>query len=501
MADDLARASSRGVFVTLGGFVSRSLLQLGSVVVLSRLLTPEDFGLIAMIMAIVGVADLVRDFGLTGAILQRKNIAKPEWQGLAWLSTGFGLLLGILLAAGAPLVAALYNEPRLVPLTLALAPTLLLNGLSAPIQARIQRDLRFSTLASIEVMHMLVGVALAIGAALLGWGAWALVVQSGAGQIYRMVALCVASPPSFGRLRITRDVVDIVQVGRDLLGMQLLNYASRNVDNVLIGNQLGPATLGQYSRAYSLFLLPMQQLNATIGRVAVPILSRLQDDPERYRRYIRAGSRVIGYFTVPVYAVLAAVAAPLIRTLLGEKWDEAAVLFSILSIAGVAQAMGNMQGWIYLTLGRTRTQFVFFLITRPLIVAGFAVGLWLDGVRGLAWAYSLLSMVLLIPGYHYALRGSHVRWRDVFGPMLRPTVITPLCFATAWAAVQANPTQPALIQLILGSLAGFAPLAASLAVPAFRRDFLAVIEYAKKARERPPRPQAKDPLGGIDGEA
>jgi len=485
--DELAHRSSRGVFVTFGGFVSRTLTQLGSVVILARLLAPEDFGLLAMIMSVVGVVDLIRDFGLTGAILQRREIEETDWRGLMWLSLAVGLGLTVLVAASAPLIAWLYNEPRLILITLVISPTLLINGLLAPVQARVQRELRFSTLASIEVMSMVSGVTLAIVTATLGWGVWSLVVQAGVAQVYRMVALWVASPPSFGRPHIPKGVFSIVMVGGDLLGVQLLNYASRNVDNILIGNRLGPEALGQYTRAYSLFLLPMQQLNATIGRVAIPVLSRLQDDHDRYRRYIHGGSRVIGYVTVPVYAVLAAVSQPLILTLLGDGWQDAATVFSILAVAGIAQSMGNMQGWLFLTLNRTKTQLVFFLVTRPIIVLGFFVGLWWNGVEGLALVYGLISLVLLVPGYHYAIRGTHVTARDIIEPMVRPVILTPLCYLAALAAVGWSAALPAPLQVILGGLAGVSPLLASAVLPPFRHDYATIWDYVKKARK------AKDP--------
>lgn len=481
--DQLAHRSSRGVFVTFGGFAFRTVAQMGSVVILARLLTPKDFGLIAMIMAVVGVVDLIRDFGLTGAILQHKEIDEAHWRGLMWLSLIIGIGLTVLVAASAPLIAWLYNEPRLVVITLVISPTLLINGLLAPVNARVQRELRFGTLASIDAMSMLVGVVLAIVTALLGWGVWSLIAQAGAAQIYRMVALWVASPPSFGRPNITREVLSTLRVGGDLLGVQLLNYGSRNVDNVLIGNQLGPAVLGQYTRAYALFLLPMQQLNATIGRVAMPVLSRLQDDHERYRRYIHAGSLVIGYLTVPFYAILAGTAQPLIQVFLGDGWEQAAVIFSILSLAGIAQSIGIMQGWLYLTLGRTKTQLRFFIVTRPIIILGFFVGLQLGGVVGLALGYGILSLLMLIPGYHYAIRGTHVTPRDIVAPMARPVILTPLCYFSAMAVVGATSSLSPVLQLLLGGLAGIAPIVASAAFAPFRRDFAVIWDYVKKARK------------------
>ena len=481
--DRLAHTSSRGVFVTMGGFGGKTLIQLASTVVLARLLSPADFGLVAMVTAIVGVADLVRDFGLTGAIIQARKLSERMWMSVMWLSVALGIGLMLLIAASAPLIAWLYDEQRLIPLTLAIAPILLVNGLTMPMQARVQRDLRFGTLANIDVVSMLVGVGLGIATAALGWGVWSLVVMSGAGQVYRLVALWVASRPRFGRPHISREVLPLVTTGGSLFGVQLLNYATKNLDNVVIGQQLGPAALGQYSRAYALYLLPMQQLNGTLGRVALPVLSKLQDDPERFRRYTRGALMIIGYLTIPVYAVAAAVSSPLVAILLGPGWEEAATLFSILALAGIAQAIGSVLGWLYLTLGRAHKQLLFFVITRPILIAGYFVGIWWAGVEGLALVFGVLSLLLLIPELVYATSGTFMRVRDILAPIARPLVLAPLCFGAAFAVERATDGMPAILQLVLGVAAGVVPLLASLAIPAYRRDLAQIVGFVKQVRK------------------
>ncbi|MFE6256879.1 oligosaccharide flippase family protein [Agromyces sp. NPDC057865] len=481
--DRLAHTSSRGVFVTMGGFGGKTLIQLASTVVLARLLSPADFGLVAMVTAIVGVADLVRDFGLTGAIIQARKLSERMWMSVMWLSVALGIGLMLLIAASAPLIAWLYDEQRLIPLTLAIAPILLVNGLTMPMQARVQRDLRFGTLANIDVVSMLVGVGLGIATAALGWGVWSLVVMSGAGQVYRLVALWVASRPRFGRPHISREVLPLVTTGGSLFGVQLLNYATKNLDNVVIGQQLGPAALGQYSRAYALYLLPMQQLNGTLGRVALPVLSKLQDDPERFRRYTRGALMIIGYLTIPVYAVAAAVSSPLVAILLGPGWEEAATLFSILALAGIAQAIGSVLGWLYLTLGRAHKQLLFFVITRPILIAGYFVGIWWAGVEGLALVFGVLSLLLLIPELVYATSGTFMRVRDILAPIARPLVLAPLCFGAAFAVERATDGMPAVLQLALGVAAGVVPLLASLAIPAYRRDLAQIVGFVKQVRK------------------
>lgn len=479
----LSQTASRGAAVTASGLWLKTLLQLGSTMVLARLLDPRDFGLIAMIMAVVGVADLVRDFGMTGAIIQARTLTARQWSSLLWFSVFLGSGLMVVTALCAPLIADLYDEQRLVILTLAIAPTLLINAIAMPMQAAAQRDMRFGTLALIDIVAMAVGVVLSIVAAFLGFGVWSLVIFAGAGQVYRLIALWVVTDLRWGLPRISRDIRSLLSTGGSIFGVQLLNYAARNMDNVVIGANLGPAALGQYSRAYSLFLLPQQQLNGPIGRVALPVLSRLQEDGERYRRYVRGSLVIIGYLSLPTYAIAAAVAQPLILLLLGPGWELAATAFALLAIAGIAQAIGNVQGWLYITLGRAHRQLVYYLITRPLVIAMFFVGVWWNGIEGLALLYGLTTVALLVPGFWAATSGTFVRgWSDICRPLVRPALITPLTFGAAWAAVSATSALPAIVQLLAGGFAGLGILLFALLIPAYRRDAREMLAFVRKAR-------------------
>lgn len=482
----LSHRASRGIAVTVGGLWTKTLIQMASTVVLARILAPSDFGLLAMITALVGVADLVRDFGLTGAIIQAKEMNERLWRSVLWLSVALGVVLSILVAAAAPLVAMLYDEPRLVLLTLVIAPSLLINALCMPLQARITRDLGFSTLARIDVLSMLAGVVASIASALFlapaGLGVWALIVLQGVGQATRLVLLWVAEPPKFGRPRISREVIPLVTTGGSIFGAEFLGYVEKNADNVIIGHQLGPDVLGQYSRAYALFLLPLQQLNGPIGRVALPVLSQLRDDGDRYRRYIRAAVLVIGYLTIPTYAIAAAVAAPLVSLLLGAGWQDAALIFSLLGIAGVAQSLGKVRNWIYITMARSHRQFVYDLITRPLVVLSFFVGIWLGGVVGLTIAYGVTTLVLLVPGFGFAIRGTFITVRDVVAPVLRPTVLAAFAFAAAFAVTRLI-VLPDILELLIGGVAGLVPFAIAMALPWYRADARQIMDFVKKMRK------------------
>ena len=327
-------------------------------------------------------------------------------------------------------------------------------------------------------------------AGLLGWGYWSLIVMVGAGLVARLISLWIAIKPRPGWPRIHRDVVPLVTRGSSIFGAELLNYIERNADTVIIGATLGPATLGQYSRAYALFLMPLQQLNGPIGRVALPVLSKLQDDPERYRKYIRGALLVIGYLTLPTYAILATISQPLFAILLGPGWEQAAVIFSILAIAGIAQGIGKVRGWLFITMGRSHQQFLYDLVARPLVVLGFFVGIWWNGIYGLALVYGVLSTILLIPGFYFAIRKTFVRASDIIYPVLRPFAFAMLAFAGAYAATRAVDLI-SILEIIVGGVAGAAILLPLLLIPAYRRDFQQIYGFVKQMR-KPKKPAATD---------
>jgi O-antigen/teichoic acid export membrane protein len=478
---DLAHRASRGTLMTVGAQWSRTALQLVSTVVLARLLAPADFGLVAMVMAIVGVADLIREFGLSGAIVRLREIDAAMWAAIHRFSLGLGIVAGGLAAASAPLVAALYGEQRLIGLTLALAPLVLVNSVAMPLQAGLQRELRFGTIAIVEIVAAAFGVAAAITAAALGAGVWSLVLLPGVSALVRLIGFLGIRRPPLAPARPWRDLRPVIGTGGSILGVELLNYAARNLDNVLIGRALGAAVLGVYTRAYALLMLPISQLNGPLARVGLPVLSRLRDDEDAYRRYVRAAMLVIAYAAIPTFALAAALAGPLVHVLLGDAWADAAPIFALLAIAGAAQALGNVSGWLYVSLGRAHRQLVYFAATKPLVIAAFAVGLMWNGVHGLALLYGLVSCALLVPGFLLAIRGTFVRAADVFLPVLRPVLLAPFAFAAA-AAVSALLAETPFLALGAGALAGAAVFAVALLIPAYRRDATRIVDVVARAR-------------------
>ena len=490
----IAHMASRGIIVTMSGLWGRALLQMGATMVLARLLTPADFGLIAMVAAIIGVAELVRDFGMTGAIIQAQELSETVWRSIMWLSVLIGTMLAAIVALCAPLIAALYNEPQLVILTIVMAPGIFLSGLSMPLQARATREMRFANLAVIDVASMGGSVVAGIAAGFLGAGVWSLVIMGVTGIVVRLSMLWYIVRPSFGAPRISREAWPLISTGGSIFGAELLGYGEKNLDNVIIGAQLGPAVLGQYTRAYSIFLLPLQQMNGPLGRVALPVLSALRQDGDRYRKYIRNATLVIGYLTLPTYAAAAGVAGPLISVLLGPGWEVAAVIFSLLAIAGFAQAIGSVRTWIYISLGHSHRQFRYDLVARPIVIAGYFFGIAWGGVYGLVITYATLSLIMLIPGFGFAIRGTFVRAGDIVGSLPRPVLMAILTFAGS-SVVSHVLNAPPIIQVVAGLAASALLIAPLFLMRKYRADIATLWGFVRQAK-RPKRPVEVAPEAG-----
>ncbi|MBF4463514.1 MULTISPECIES: lipopolysaccharide biosynthesis protein [unclassified Rathayibacter] len=371
----------------LGG-VSATLLWQGvrigllglSIVILARLLSPSDYGLLAMVTAVIGVGELLRDLGLSVAAVQAKTLSPGEKTNLFWINTAAGFVLSVIVFLSSWGLAALYDEPRLVLITQVLALTFLVNGIATQFKAQINRDLRFMALGLSEAVPQAIGLVLAIIAAVAGAGYWALVVQAISVTVISLVLNVLFAAWFPGLPKRGESITRFLRFGGALAGTQGMSYVSKNIDNVMLGIFYDSAVLGFYSRAYQLIVLPLTQLTAPLSRVAIPILARLQDDLPQFLRYLRTGQ----FFTVALaslfYASMVGLAAPLTLILLGDKWLPVVPILQALAVSGIFRAMGQVPYWIFVALGLTGKQLRLYLVTQPIIIIAILVGVPWGGV-------------------------------------------------------------------------------------------------------------------------
>jgi O-antigen/teichoic acid export membrane protein len=481
------------------GQLIRIVIQLTGIVILGRLLGPSDYGLIASVTAIIGIGEVFRDFGLASAAVQAKELSKNQKDNLFWANTLIGAALTGIAFACAPLIAGLYGDDRLVQLTQVLSFTFLLNGLATQFRAHLTRNLRLFTFAATEIGAQVGALLVGIGMALGGFGFWALAGQQLSQGLLMLLILLVVGRWLPGGFHRRTTMAHFFKYGSGLAGSQLLGYTSRNVDSVVIGATLGAGPLGLYNRAFQLLMLPLNQINAPSTRVALPVLSRLQNDPKRYGEFILLGQAIMLHIVTLVLAFSCAQATPVIEIALGDQWLAAAPIFQILSIAGFFQAAAYASYWVYLSKGITKQNFYLALFTRPIMIGCILLGsLW--GVHGVAAGYALgvgliwpisliqISRVTDAPALRMFLTGARA--------LVGYSVATAVSYAsTLWL-----PGGMPLLNLLVGGAAMVAALAVvALVWPAFRRDLTAIAQsrrFLRSARTSTPKKPSTVPSDG-----
>jgi O-antigen/teichoic acid export membrane protein len=480
---DLGRRAARGTAVTLLGQWSGFVLQMVSTVVLARLLTPRDYGIVAGVLVLTGLAELLKDLGLGAATVQRRELSAGQLNALFWLNTALGAVTATLVAGAAPLVAAFYSTPEATAVTVALAVPFLFSGLSVQHQALLSRTLQFAALARIDLASRAVGLTAAVAAAAAGAGYWALVASPLVTAAVRAAGLWRTCRWRPGRPAWADDMRSLLGFGGWTSLFGLVNYFARNADNALIGRYSGTADLGIYSRAYQLLLLPVQQINAPVSRVALPTLSRLQDSPDRYRQFYATALTAITFVALPLIALMAVLAGEVVDILLGDDWRAAADVFQVLAIAGVTHPIAHANGWLYQSMGNVRRQALWGIASRAVIVAGFVAGLpW--GPYGVAVGYAVVNWLLLLPGFAIAARGTPVSMGDIGRAVWRPSLVGAATLATSVVTQLAVSARAGTwVTTLATGLVAVATYAAVVALwPAARRQWRGLVEIARSAR-------------------
>ncbi|MDO5697670.1 MAG: lipopolysaccharide biosynthesis protein [Dermatophilus congolensis] len=476
----LASRAARGAGITLISQGLRLVVQLGSLLVLSRLLTPAEVGLFAMVMSVVSVADIVRDFGLSSGAIQAPDLSAGERNNLFWANVGLGTLCGLAAAASAPLLALIYGDPEVVSVTLVLAGTFLISGATTQYRADLMRKLKFTSLALIDVGAQFVAATGAIIAALAGMGLWAQVVQQWLSVVVALIATMVIGRWLPGRYRRDVNIRKFFTFGWPILGTNVLGWAINNVDNIGIGAVLGPNAVGLYSRAYRLMLVPLGLTNVPFQSVALPVLSKVQNERVTFDHYVRRMHLVSCYVLSLGFGVMGGLAVPLVAILLGSQWTAAAPIFAVLAAGGVFKALTVMFYQVYVSLGQTGQLFRMYLITRPVMLVLILGGLpW--GPLGVAfghliaaiwfWWYSLrkISTMTSVPVAGVTAESS----RAVF------LVSLPAALAAFGGTLLVDNV---VLQVLVGGLAALLWTAlVGLLIPSVRRDFVIVIRSAMMA--------------------
>lgn len=404
--DALRLLAVRGAGVTvLSGGLGQA-IQIFATVVLARLLVPADFGVVTMVTTF---SLLLSNFGLNGfteAVIQREEIDHVLATNLFWINVGAGLLLTVAFAAAGSPLAGLYHDPLVARVTVGVSLTIFLTSISVLHLALLKRAMRFSVVSANDIVARAVSVVASILLAWAGWGYWALVAGVVAQSLSTSLGAFILCRwvPSFPRR--VPGTASMVQFAMHVYGRFGVNYAARNMDNLLVGWRFNAQALGFYKKAYDLFAFAAALFVNSLTNVAVSALSRLNRDSHQYRRYLLSALSLAAFLGMGLGADLTLVGKDVIRLLLGPAWEPAGRIFTFFGPGIGVMFIYGTHGWIHLTIGRAdrwfRWTIVEFAVTGLLFILGLR---W--GPAGVATAWTLSLWILTIPALWYAGRPIH----------------------------------------------------------------------------------------------
>ena len=477
---NLKSHSVRGGAAILFAQACKFLIQLGATVALARLLTPEDYGLFAMVLAVVTFVSLFKDTGLSTAIVQSIEINHRQVSTLFWINAALGVTLALVTAAAAPIISWFYGEPRLIWSTLALASVFIFAGLGSQHRALLRRQMRFYSLVTIEIASMAIGFTTAIILAWHGVGYWALVFMLLAMEMSHALGLWLACDWRPGRPVRHSGVRSMLRFGGQLTGFYVLLLLNRSFDSLLIGRYWGAQQLGLYDKAYQSLFLPVQQISLSISGVVLPVLSRLQGDPRRYRDYHTKSLLLFAGFSMPLVAFLFVTADSVIPLILGTQWVSTVPLFRALAPVAFLHTFYAGVSWIFISLGHTGRQLRWNLGVTILTLMSTFIGVrW--GAIGVAVAFSSCRVGLSIPTLLYCCKDSPLRWTELVKTASRPALAATLAAILLTVIRHPLPIIPSttIDLLTSGVFYGLLYLAVWMALPNGRQVLLETTQLIK----------------------
>jgi len=420
-SSEFKRKSVRGGAITVFGQAFSLALQIGTTVVLARLLSPTDYGLQTMVLTLTSFLSLFKDAGLSVATVQREKLDQDQISTLFWINIAMGAVLTVIVAACGPFLAKFYKEPRLLWLTVASASAFFFNSLGVQHRALLGRAMRFSTNVKIDILCGTVGAVIAVAMAAQGFGYWALICQTISLPIVGTAGAWIAMPWMPGRPRWTPELRSMVRFGGTVTLNSLVVYIAYNTEKILLGRFWGAASLGIYTRAYQLATLPVQQLTSAVHTVAFSMLSRMQGEAQRLQRAYLKTQSIIVSLTIPVVIASALFAREIVVVMLGQKWIEAVPVFRLLAPTVLVFALVNPFSWLLQATGRVERSLGIAFLICPVVILGILAGLS-RGPTGVAFGYSSAMVLLFVPIAVWATRGTGITTRDYWESIKRPLV-------------------------------------------------------------------------------
>ena len=424
-------------------------------VILTRLLLPEDFGLLGMALVFTGLVAIFNDMGIGSAIVQKQDLNQKNLSSIFWFNLSIGILAMLIIILAAPLIARFYGQNSLTTIISVMSVSFLFTSLSKVQNSLLLKELRFKKMTLLELTSIISASLLGISLAFLGYGVWSLVWQN-VSMTFIYAALVWITEHWKPVLHFNwKDIKTIIGFSANLSGFSLLNYFSRNADYLLIGKFLGTTALGYYTLAYTMMLFPLSNVSSVLSKVMFPALSQIQYDNSKFKLFYLKSTKYIAFVTFPLILGLFAIVDEFVLVVFGEKWVPVIFVIKVLSIVGLIQSIDAPAGNIYLAKGKTDWMFRWGIFSSIITVSAIVIGLrW--GINGVAVCYMISNTLLTYPSLSIPFRLINLRFTD-FVLNLKEEAATSLSMFTivmAVVAIQRHYQFPSKIILISGIVIG-----------------------------------------------
>lgn len=427
----MGRSATRGAFTTAAAQGYRVIVTMISTVVVARLLTPDDYGVTAMVAPVTGFIMIFQNLGLNSAVIQAKTLDPEHTNALFWVNIFASVVIAAVLVTVSPLVGLFYHDDRAALVTAATALTVIVSSIRLQHQALLNREMRFSALSLNDVVAATATLLGTIIAAFFLRNYWAIWVGALTGAVSSTAMMWFGSSwrPRLGaNFSGTRNMIAF---GASITSFNIVNFFARNADNVIIAKFRGAGELGLYDRAYKLMLFPLQNINAPLSRVMTPALSRLQNEPGRYRRAYMLALRGLAVVSLPGMITAAICSNRVVELLLSHRWIGAAPVFFWLSMTAIAQIVANTTGWLYISMGQGKRQFYWGMVSSAISLISFAIGIP-DGAVGVARAYFFGQLLGLPFLYWSATRDNPVSFFSLVSVQLPSLCAGAITLLLSW---------------------------------------------------------------------
>ncbi|WP_121628876.1 MOP flippase family protein [Poseidonibacter antarcticus] len=401
----LKQKAISGVKWTTFSTVITTVLQLLQLAILARFLEPTAFGLMALVMVVIGFSQAFLDMGISNAIIHKQEITKDQLSTLYWVNVLAGFLLFLIIIVIAPFVAEFYKEPELTELIFIVALTFIIQPFGQQFMVLWQKEMRFSEIAKIDIVNKSISLVVSVYLAYKGFGVYALVYGTLAGIVSQTVQFMYKGLKEYRPSFVFKlsEIKEFLSFGAYQMGEKTINYFNFQIDTILIGKLLGMEALGIYTIAKQIIMRPAQIINPIITKVTFPTMSKVQDDTIRLKNIYLKTINYLSSINFPIYAFIFVFAHEIVMLMFGEKWLEAVYIMQILSIWGAIRSTGNPIGSLLLAKGKANWGFWWNLGLFFYVPIGIYIGSnW--GLVGISWTLVILMISLIIPNWYFLIR-------------------------------------------------------------------------------------------------